>query len=232
MPKTNGPKTTGPMNTGLSANQPTLQATRVDYTRGSLDEKDVAADPIEQFTKWFAEARNSRPGEPNVMTLATADADGIPSARIVLLKDFDARGFTFFGNYESQKARELDANPRAALVFHWQMLERQVRIAGTVTKVSREESRAYFDIRPRAARIGAWASHQSRVIQSRADLEAAVKELEAMYPDDVPLPDAWGGWRLSPTTIEFWQGGAARLHDRLRYQKQSDGSWKLERLAP
>lgn len=217
---------------GLSSNQSVLQATRVDYVRGSLEESNLARDPIEQFAKWFADARMSRPGEPNVMTLATADADGIPSARTLLLKDFDARGFTFFGNYESQKARELEANPNAAIVFHWQMLERQVRIAGTVAKVSREESRAYYNIRPRDARIGAWASNQSRIIQARSDLENAVKLFSEKFPDDVPLPDHWGGWRLTPRMIEFWQGGAARLHDRLRYTKQEDGSWKIERLAP
>jgi pyridoxamine 5'-phosphate oxidase len=221
-----------PKSDGLSPNQPALQATRVDYTRGHLDEKDVASNPIEQFARWFSEARMSRPGEPNVMTLATADANGIPSARTLLLKDFDARGFTFFGNYNSQKARELEANPNAALVFFWHMLERQVRIAGTVAKVSRDESRAYYNIRPRDARIGAWASDQSNVISSRADLENAVKGYDAKFPAEVPLPDHWGGWRLSPTVIEFWQGGSARLHDRLRYVKQPDGTWKIERLAP
>ena len=217
---------------GPSSNQPMLQSTRVDYTRGSMLEKDVARDPIEQFAKWLTEAREARPGEPNIMTLATADADGAPSARMVLLKDFDARGFTFFGNYDSQKARELAVNPCAALVFNWQNLERQVRIVGDVEKVSREESRAYFNIRPRQARIGAWASNQSKVLESRAELEDAVKAFEAKYPQEVPLPDHWGGWRVLPGSIEFWQGGAARLHDRLRYKKQSDGSWKIERLAP
>ncbi len=217
---------------GLSANQPTLQATRIDYTRGHMDEKDVAADAIEQFAKWFGEARMSRPGEPNVMTLATADANGIPSARTLLLKDFDARGFTFFGNYNSQKARELDANPNAAIVFHWQMLERQVRIVGKVAKVSRDESRAYYDIRPREARIGAWASNQSHVLSSREELVAAVKSFNEKFPDEIPLPDHWGGWRLTPSMVEFWQGGAARLHDRIRYQRQPDGRWKIDRLAP
>lgn len=217
---------------GLSPNQSALQSTRVDYTRGHLDEQQVSKDPIEQFAAWFKDARMSRPGEPNVMTLATADANGIPSARTLLLKDFDARGFTFFGNYNSQKARELEANPNAALVFFWQMLERQVRIVGKVSKVSRDESRAYYNIRPREARIGAWASSQSSVIGSRAELEDLVKSYSEKFPDEVPLPDHWGGWRLVPSMIEFWQGGAARLHDRLRYVKQADGSWKIERLAP
>lgn len=217
---------------GLSPNQAALQATRIDYTRGHLDERDIAKDPFEQFAKWFSEARMSRPGEPNVMTLATADANGIPSARTLLLKDFDARGFTFFGNYQSQKARELEANPNAAIVFHWQMLERQVRIAGTVAKVSRDESLAYYNLRPRDARIGAWASDQSRVISSRDDLVNAAKSYSEKFPNDVPLPDHWGGWRLAPSMIEFWQGGPARLHDRLRYTRQTDGSWKIERLAP
>lgn len=217
---------------GLSPNQPSLQATRIDYTRGHLDEKDVTPNPIEQFAAWFRDARMSRPGEPNVMTLATADANGVPSARTLLLKDFDARGFTFFGNYNSQKARELEMNPHASLVFFWHMLERQVRIAGTVAKVSRDESRAYFSIRPRDARIGAWASNQSSVIASRTELEAAAKRYGEQYPGEVPLPDHWGGWRLSPSMIEFWQGGPARLHDRLRYTKQADGAWKIERLAP
>lgn len=217
---------------GLSPNQSTLQSTRRDYTLGHLDESQVARDPIEQFANWLTEARQGRPTEPNTMTLATAGADGIPSARIVLLKDFDSRGFTFFGNYASQKGRELEANPNAALVFFWPALERQVRVVGRVKKVSREESRAYYDIRPREARIGAWASNQSSVIGSREELAEAVKRVAAKFPNEVPLPDQWGGWRLSPTSIEFWQGGAARLHDRLRYAKQADGSWKIERLAP
>ncbi len=209
-----------------------LQTLRVDYGIGELNESQIVQDAIKQFAKWFSEARMNRPGEPNTMTLATADAAGVPSARIVLLKDYDARGFTFYGNYESQKALELAANPRAALVFFWPVLERQVRINGIVTKVSRQESKAYYDIRPRAARIGAWASKQSRVIPSRDALEQIVKETDQKFPSDqIPLPDHWGGWRLAPTSIEFWQGGSARLHDRIRYTRDGNG-WKIERLAP
>jgi pyridoxamine 5'-phosphate oxidase len=208
-----------------------LHKLRVDYGAGELNEADVAADPIEQFGRWFADAKSAGVYEPNAMTLATADHLGRPSARIVLLKDVDASGFTFFTNYGSHKGREIEANPHVSLVFFWGLLERQVRVDGTVTKVSAEESKAYFDMRPRAARIGAWASHQSSKLASRADLEAAWKEAEARFGDDVPLPDWWGGYRVSPHAVEFWQGRQSRLHDRLQYVRDGNG-WKLERLAP
>lgn len=215
-----------------SDTQRELQSFRTDYGKSHLDEHDVAADAIEQFARWFQDAKMNRPGEPNAMTLATADATGTPHARIVLLKDFGPGGFTFYGNYESQKGIDLAANPRAALCFFWPVLERQVRIEGTVEKTTRAEAEAYFNIRPRAARIGAWASAQSRVIGSRAELEARNAEFDKKFPgENVPLPDHWGGWRLTPTVIEFWQGGAARLHDRLRYTRVGAG-WKIERLCP
>lgn len=208
-----------------------LHRLRVDYGIGALNESDVAADPIDQFARWFSDAQVAGIAEPNAMTLATADATGKPSARIVLLKDVDANGFTFFTNYGSRKGDELAANPRAALLFFWQPLERQVRIEGTVTKVSAEESRAYFAKRPRGARIGAWASRQSRSLESREALETAWKSFEAKFPDDVPLPEWWGGYRLRPEVVEFWQGRRSRLHDRLIYSREG-GNWALQRIAP
>jgi len=209
---------------------------RMDYRRGGLDESEVAADPFAQFASWFAEARAAELPEPNAMTLATSTPDGIPSARIVLLKGVDERGFVFYTNYQSQKGRELASNPRAALTFYWAELERQVRIAGAVARVSREESRRYFDSRPIGSRLGASLSHQSNVIPDRTALEAAWSHLAATYEADptrsVPLPDDWGGYRLSPGSIEFWQGRPSRLHDRLRYGRQEDGSWRIDRLSP
>ena len=206
---------------------------RREYLLVTLHERDVDPDPIRQFARWFEQARRVTTGEVNAMTLATATPDGIPSARVVLLKDFDERGFVFYSNYESQKGRELAANPRAALVFHWPVLERQVRIAGTVERVTREESRGYFDSRAFASRIGALASRQSEVLPNRQDLEARVRDLTLRYKGSkVPLPPTWGGYRLAPSSLELWQGRPSRLHDRLRYTRAADGAWTIERLSP
>ena len=206
---------------------------RVDYGRGRLDEADVSPDPVEQFGRWFADARAAKVPEPNAMTLATVDASGSPSARIVLLKSFDARGFAFYTNYDSRKGRELAANPRAALCLFWQPLERQVRIEGSVEKVGRAESEEYFRGRPRQSQIGAWVSQQSSPITSRAELEQIESDLQKRFGDGpVPLPDYWGGYRVVPRAIEFWQGRPSRLHDRLLYTSGDGGGWTLRRLSP
>jgi pyridoxamine 5'-phosphate oxidase len=204
---------------------------RRDYARESLSERDVAADPIAQFEKWFAQALSAGMIEPNAMTLATSTRDGHPSARIVLLKGFDAKGFVFFTDYRSRKGTELEANPYVSLCFWWGELQRQVRITGTVARASREESEAYYRTRPHGSRIGAWASHQSAPLASREPLELEVKRLEAKYPDDVPLPPHWGGYRVTPETIEFWQGRPSRLHDRIVYTR-SGNAWTIGRLSP
>jgi pyridoxamine 5'-phosphate oxidase len=228
---------------------------REDYRRGALDRAGLDADPLAQFEAWFEQAAgeqfqsrwrkigialyklwgalcNHRPADSNAMTLATADKNGKPSARTVLLKSVDERGFIFFTNYDSRKGRELAENANAALTFFWQELERQVCVAGTVTKLPQPESEAYFKSRPRGSRIGAWASQQSEVIPDRAVLEAKWRALEKKFPGDVPLPPNWGGYILRPERIEFWQGRPSRLHDRFNYTWQADGSWKIERLAP
>jgi pyridoxamine 5'-phosphate oxidase len=198
-----------------------------------LRETDVDADPFQQFRCWLDQAVAAQLPQPLGMTLATATADGRPSARLVLLRGCDERGFVFFTNYESRKALELANNPQAALVFYWAELDRQVRIEGTVERVSAEESDAYFRSRPWGSRLGAWASPQSQVIASRDVLERSMEELTARYPDsDVPRPPYWGGYRVIPVSIEFWQGQANRLHDRLRYRRRDGDSWLLERLAP
>jgi pyridoxamine 5'-phosphate oxidase len=205
---------------------------RREYARARLDERDVDPDPLVQFHKWFDDARRAELPEPNAMTLATATPGGVPSARMVLLKAADERGFTFFTDYRSRKGQELEANPHAALVFFWGELERQVRITGTVTRVSREETEAYFRTRPRESRLGAWSSHQSTVLAGREALEARLREVSARHPgDEVPTPPYWGGYLLRPDALEFWQGRESRLHDRVRYHREA-GGWRIERLSP
>ena len=206
---------------------------RESYMLAGLREEDVDPDPIVQFGRWFEQARAAELLEPNAMTLATASREGIPSARIVLLKGLGEGGFTFYTNYESQKGRELNENPHAALVFYWGPLERQVRITGIVERLSREESAAYFRTRPKGHRLGACVSRQSTVVAGREPLERELHALEEQYAaSEVPLPDFWGGYRLKPESIEFWQGRPNRLHDRIRYQKTADGAWNIERLSP
>ena len=206
---------------------------RKEYTLHGLNEADLDPSPFRQFHLWFDQALAAGLAEPNAMTLATATPEGRPSARMVLIKGADERGFVFFSNYASLKGRELDANPYAALVFYWAELERQIRIEGRVEQVSPEESDAYFQSRPAGSRLGAWASRQSAVIGDRAELEGRLAELAARHPGgDVPRPPHWGGYRVVPESIEFWQGRPSRLHDRLRYRLREDGTWLVERLSP
>jgi pyridoxamine 5'-phosphate oxidase len=219
------------MSTGLpSASQ--VSALRRDYMQRGLDEADLAPDPLRQFERWFQEALNCPAiAEPNAMVLSTVSPEGQPHARVMLLKEFDAEGFVFFTNYGSEKGRDLEANPHAALTFGWIELERQVRIEGSVSKTPRAAAEVYFQTRPRGSRLGAWASNQSELIPNRAVLEARLAEADARFPDDVPPPATWGGYRLEPERVEFWQGRTNRLHDRLRYRKSGAG-WIIERLAP
>ena len=229
---------------------------RREYGAGGLNRKDLAADPLTQFQQWFGQATVTQSGsrgrrigialfklgdallghvptDVNAMTLATVDQDGRPSARTVLLKGADARGFIFFTNYDSRKGRELAENPNAALVFYWPELERQVCVAGSVARLPPEESALYFKSRPKGSRLAAWASNQSEVVANRAVLEQRWQEMASRFSTDiVPPPANWGGYVLSPLRIEFWQGRPSRLHDRFRYAKEADGSWKVERLAP
>lgn len=205
---------------------------RTDYKRAALDERDVDRDPFVQFRQWFDAAVAARVPEPNAMTLATVDAGGKPAARIVLLKDADAQGFTFFTNYQSRKGRELAARPAAALLFFWPELERQIRIEGTITKVDPAVADDYFAKRPRLSRIGAWASPQSEALPDRATLEARFADAEQRFPgDDVERPPHWGGYRLTPEAFEFWQGRRSRLHDRIVFTRDGAG-WRIGRLAP
>lgn len=208
---------------------------RREYRQAALHEDAVLADPIEQFKQWLGDARTAELVEPTAMTLATATPDGRPSARIVLLKGIDANGFVFFTNYTSRKGHQLEANPWAALVFWWDMLERQIRVEGTVSRIMPEASDAYFQSRPRGSQLGAWVSPQSQPISARNVLESNLVDAEARFANQaVPRPPHWGGFRLDPVAIEFWQGRPNRLHDRLRYTRsEEDGTpWHLERLAP
>lgn len=229
---------------------------RREYARGGLHRRDLNPDPMAQFQSWFGQASGAEgmtrwrrigialfklwhaalghpPVDANAMALATVGSDGVPSVRTVLLKGVDHRGFIFFTNYDSRKGRELAANPRAALVFYWADLERQVCVAGPVSKLPVEESEAYFRSRPRGSRLAAWASNQSSVVPNRAALEQQWREMDARFSGkDVPCPPNWGGYVLAPERVEFWQGRLNRLHDRVRYTREADGSWRMERLAP
>jgi len=219
----------------MESKQNRIADLRLNYARASLRLADTHADPIEQFHLWFDAALAAELPEPNAMILATASASGDPMSRTILLKAADARGFSFFTNYESRKGRQLAENPRAALQFLWKELERQVSITGRVEKTSREESEEYFHSRPYGSQIGAWVSQQSSVIPGRDWLEARERELLKKYPEGksvVPLPEFWGGYRVVPDTIEFWQGRPSRLHDRVFYSRNDDGAWIKQRLSP
>ncbi len=205
---------------------------RKEYSRAQLSKSDVASDPIEQFSKWFEEARLAQVPERNAMSLATINAQGRPSSRIVLIKEFDQRGFTWFTNYSSRKGQDLESNPHAALLFHWVELERQVRIEGRVEKISAAENDIYFESRPLNSRLGAIASAQSQIVENRAILEEKFIQVQTEYGDNPPRPAHWGGYRLIPDYLEFWQGRNSRLHDRIVYIKQSDGEWGTQRLQP
>ncbi len=206
---------------------------RREYADQELSERDLDPDPIAQFQSWFEQALAAELPDANAMTLATCDAAGRPSARVVLLKEVDDLGFVFFTNYGSRKGKELAGNPRAALIFFWSALDRQVCVRGRVSEISREESEAYFATRPRDSQLAAWVAVQSSVVASRAALEEKMRDLENEYAGGpVALPSYWGGYVLVPDEIEFWQGRPSRLHDRLRYVRQDNGAWRIERLAP
>ena len=216
----------------MGGRTPSIADLRRDYSGEALREDTLPDDPLTLFDAWLAAAVETEPDDPTAMLLATASADGFPSARVVLLKGRDERGFLFFGDYGSRKGRELEENPRASLVFYWRSLSRQVRVEGDVTRLGRDESEAYFRSRPRGSRLSAWASRQSSVVAGRAALEEAVAEAARRFPEEeVPLPERWGGWVLRPQRIEFWQGRESRLHDRIRYARDGD-AWRRERLSP
>ena len=205
---------------------------RREYAHARLDESNVNADPVAEFDLWFSQALEAKVLEPNAMALATSTPEGSPSVRIVLLKGYDQRGFVFFTDYRSRKGSELESNPHAALAFYWGELERQVRITGSVERTSQEESEKYYRSRPLGSRLGAWVSHQSRVIPSRTPLETGLREVKERFStDDVPLPPHWGGYRLRPVEVEFWQGREDRLHDRIRYLREGEW-WRVDRLSP
>lgn len=222
---------------GLPVESPvslSLEDLREEYRQGALDEVNCDSNPIEQFRRWMQEARTAQLKEPNAMTLATATTDGRPSGRIVLLKEVLPDGFVFYTNYTSRKGQEMEANPYVALTFYWGELERQVRVEGQISKVSREKSKTYFQGRPKGSRLGALVSHQSEILPSRKPLEAKLEELLLQYADsdDVPAPDWWGGYSVRPEAIEFWQGRENRLHDRLLYRRTHEDNWVIERLSP
>ncbi len=221
-------------NTKQTQSGMSLEDLREDYRIARLDEGDCETNPIEQFGKWFREAKTSHLKEPNAMTLATATRDGSPSSRIVLLKEFSEAGFFFYTNYESQKGRECETNPHVALTFFWAELERQVRVEGIVSRIDSGKSEAYFRSRPRGSRIGAWVSNQSESIENRAVLEKRLAELEFRFAgtDDIPPPAYWGGYCVRPARIEFWQGRSNRLHDRILYARDEPKGWKIGRLSP
>jgi pyridoxamine 5'-phosphate oxidase len=235
LPHPPGEKMTGVTNQapGEGARALNLAALRSSYAAGGLDEADLAADPVDQLATWLTDAIEAQVAEPNAMIVATVDADGRPSARTVLLKGLDARGAVFFTNLLSRKGRALAANPRAALVFPWHAMQRQVHVEGDVEPASREETQAYFDTRPYGSRIGAWASPQSEVVAGRSELLRRWAEATERFPEGgpVPAPEHWGGLRVRPEVVEFWQGRPDRMHDRLRYRRTSAG-WTIERLAP
>jgi pyridoxamine 5'-phosphate oxidase len=209
-----------------------LAELRAEYSRGGLVEADLEPDPVTMFRRWLAEAADAGLHEPNAMVVATAASDGRPSARMVLLKGLDERGFVFFTNTGSRKACELAGNPACSLLFPWHPLERQVRIDGVAARLPVEDVAAYFASRPRASQLGAWASHQSRPVADRAELEAAMAEVAARFPGEVPVPPEWGGYAVSPEVVEFWQGRRGRMHDRLVYRRSEGTGWETQRLAP
>ncbi|MER5885158.1 pyridoxamine 5'-phosphate oxidase [Streptomyces sp. NPDC001941] len=219
---------------GTVTDAPDPAAMREQYRTTDLVESDLAPTPMDQFARWFKEATTAGLTEPNAMVVSTATPEGRPSSRTVLLKGYDDRGFVFFTNYGSRKGRELAANPYVSLLFPWHGLARQVIVTGTACRVGRDETAAYFRTRPHGSQLGAWASEQSTVIASRAELVARYEDLTARYPEDeqVPVPPNWGGFRVDPEAVEFWQGKENRLHDRLRYVGAGEGAWRLERLSP